>query len=175
MASVIFMRAVNVGGHRRFRPAAFAKELSALDVVNIGAAGTFIVRKTMSQATLRAELLRRLPFKAEFMICRARDLMDLTSADPFPREASAKGVRRFVSVLAKRPRTLPQFPFSHPVGRAWQVKVVGLRGKFVLSLWRRMGKVLLYPNEVVEKQLAIAATTRNWDTITKIHNILRGG
>ncbi len=41
MAAVVFIRGVNVGGHRPFRPAAFAKELSAFDVVNIGAAGTF--------------------------------------------------------------------------------------------------------------------------------------
>ncbi len=174
MAAVVFMRGVNVGGHRPFRPAAFAKELSDFHVVNIGAAGTFIVHRTVSQSKLRAELLRRLPFKAEFMICRARDLTDLASADPFPREGFVKGARRFVSILAKRPPTMPRFPFSHPASRAWQVKVVGLHGRFALSLWRRVGKAMVYPNEVVEKELAIPATTRNWDTILKIDNLLRG-
>lgn len=174
MAAVVFMRGVNVGGHNVFRPAAFAKELSAFEVVNIGAAGTFIVWKKVSRATLRAELLRRLPVKAEFMIYPARDVVELMSADAFPREGSVKGARRFVSVLAKRPSTAPRFPLSHPAGRAWQVKLVGLSGSFVLSLWRRMGKTMVYPNEVVEKELAIPATTRNWDTISKIHEILGG-
>lgn len=174
MAAAVFMRGFNVGGHRPFRPAAFAKELSAFDVVSIGAAGTFIVHKPVNQATLRAELLRRLPFEAELMICRARDIMDLVSAHPFPREASGTGVRRFVSVLARRPRTVPGFPIRHPAGRAWQVKVIGLRGRFALSLWRRTGGAMVYPNEVVEKELGIPATTRNWDTISKIHDILRG-
>ena len=175
MAAVVFMRGVNVGGHRPFRPAAFAQELSAFDVVNIGAAGTFIVYKSVRQATLRAEVLRRLPFKVEFMICRARDVVDLASADPFPPEASVKGVRRFVSVLARRPPTMPRFPFSHPAGGAWQVKVVGLRGRFALSLLRLTGTAGVYPNEVVEKELGIPATTRNWNTIAKIHDmILRG-
>jgi uncharacterized protein (DUF1697 family) len=173
MAAVVFVRGVNVGGHKAFRPATFAKELSALEVVNIGAAGTFIVRKNVAQATLRAEFLRRLPVKAEFMICPARDLVELMSADTFPREDSVKGTRRFVSVLARRPSTTPRFPLSHPAGKAWQVKLVGLRGRFVLSLWRRMGATMVYPNEVVEKELAIPATTRNWDTISKIHEILR--
>ncbi len=58
MAPVLFMRGVNVGGHKPFRPAAFAKELSAFEVLNVGAAGTFIVRRTVSQATLRARVLR---------------------------------------------------------------------------------------------------------------------
>jgi uncharacterized protein (DUF1697 family) len=72
MAAVVFLRGVNVGGHKSFRPAAFAKELSQLGVVNIGAAGTFVVQKRVSQAALRDELLRCLPVKAELMICSAR-------------------------------------------------------------------------------------------------------
>jgi len=172
MALIVFMRGANVGGHRAFRPAALAKELSALDVVNVGAAGTFVVRKAVSQSVLRAELQRRLPFKAELMMCRARELVDLATAEPFPPDASAIGMRRFVSVLAKRPTKVPAIPFSQPAGASWQVNVVGLRGRFVLSLWRRTGQALLYPNEVVEKRLAVAATTRTWDTLTKICGIL---
>lgn len=173
MASVVFMRGVNVGGHRPFRPAEFAKELSALDVVNIGAAGTFVVRKRVSQAALRAELLRRLPVRAEFMICQTRDLVELVLEDPFRPEGSVKGTRRFVSVLANRPPTTLRFPISHPAGQAWRVKLLGLRGRFALSLSRRTGKTMVYPNEVVERKLAIAATTRNWSAISKIHEILR--
>ncbi len=45
MALIVFLRGVNVGGHRTFRPSMLARELSDYDVVNVGAAGTFIVRK----------------------------------------------------------------------------------------------------------------------------------
>src|SRR5260221_3490096 len=85
MASVVFLKGVNVGGHRLFRPSVFAKELVKYDVVNVGAAGTFVVRKPSSQAKLRAELLRRLPFEAEAMICSARDIISLPSPKPFAR------------------------------------------------------------------------------------------
>jgi len=44
MALVVFLRGVNVGGHRTFRPSLLANELSDFDVVNVGAAGTFVVR-----------------------------------------------------------------------------------------------------------------------------------
>ena len=59
MALVVLLRGVNVGGHRTFRPAALARELSHLGIVNIGAAGTFVVRQPVSQATLRAAAGRR--------------------------------------------------------------------------------------------------------------------
>src|SRR2546423_10243228 len=83
MALVVFLRGVNVGGHRTFRPSALARELSDFDVVNLGAAGTFVVRKPGSQAKLRAALRRKLPFETEIVICNARDLVRLETKHPF--------------------------------------------------------------------------------------------
>ena len=174
MASVVFLRGVNVGGHKAFRPSVLARELADFDVVNVGAAGTFVIRKAISQAMLRAELLQRLRFKAELMICRARDVIDLASGEPFPDEPSDKEVSRFVSVLAKRPRTLPPLPISQPASDKWQVKVIGVSGRFALSLYRRLGRTVVYPNEVVEKNLGVSATTRNWNTVSAICDILKG-
>jgi Protein of unknown function (DUF1697) len=61
VALVVLLRGVNVGGHRTFHSTELAKQLSDLDVVNIGAAGTFVVREPVTQARLRAELTSRLP------------------------------------------------------------------------------------------------------------------
>lgn len=175
MALVVFMRGVNVGGHKTFQPGALAKRLAAFDVVNVGAAGTFVVRKSIGQAALRAELLRRLPFKAKLMICKGSDVLDLASKDSFAGEPSDKDVTRFVSVMAKRPRTLPRLPLIQPAGADWQVRIVGISGVFALSFWRRRPeRTLVYPNQVVEKQLGVAATTRNWNTISAICRILAG-
>ena len=59
MALVVLLRGVNVGGHRTFRPSTLAKQLKHLDAVNIGAAGTFVIRRPVTQAQLRAELARQ--------------------------------------------------------------------------------------------------------------------
>ena len=83
MALVVFLRGVNVGGHRRFRPSILAQELSRYDVLNVGAAGTFVVRKPGSRAKFRPALLRKLPFEAEIMLCEGRDLMRLEMENPF--------------------------------------------------------------------------------------------
>ena len=175
MALVVFLRGVNVGGHKAFRPSVLAKELAEFDVVNIGAAGTFVVRNSISSAFLRAEVSRRLPFDADLMICRARDVTDLESGSPFLDDGSDQDVSRYVSVLTKRPRTLPSLPIRQPAGDAWQVKVIGVRRTFVLSLHRRTGRTLVYPNEVVERHLGVPATTRNWNTLRTICDILRAG
>jgi uncharacterized protein (DUF1697 family) len=168
MAVVVFFRGVNVGGHRAFQPSVLAKELAEFDVVNIGAAGTFVVRKPVSHGVLRAELKRRLPFEAETLICRAQELLDVAAEDPFAGQRLQDGVTKYVSILAKRPRKLPTLPIQKPAGEEWQVKAFAVQGRFVLSLHRRMGRTLVYPNEVVEKNFGVSATTRNWNTISDV-------
>src|SRR6202051_2659916 len=82
MALVVLLRGVNVGGHRTFRPTTLVDQLKHLDAVNIGAAGTFVIRRPVSQAQLRAELASKLPFDAEVMICQGREIVRLMSRDP---------------------------------------------------------------------------------------------
>ena len=77
MALVVFLRGVNVGGNRTFRPSVVARELSEFGVVNMGAAGTFVVHKPGSRAKFRAALLSKLPFEAEVVMCDGRDLVRL--------------------------------------------------------------------------------------------------
>src|SRR4051794_13991637 len=83
MASVAFLRAINVGKANRCRPAEIAKKLAKFDVVNIGAVGTFVVRKEVSESVLRAAIGRQLPFKIDIMICPARQILKLAASDPF--------------------------------------------------------------------------------------------
>lgn len=173
MSLVVFMRGVNVGRAKRFQPSLLAKELEHLGVSNLGAAGTFVVRGTLGQAALRAEFLRRLPFVCDLMVCEGRDLLRLAAAEPFPDAPEGSDLRRFVSILAKRPPKRPALPWSYPAGDQWQVKLVGVSGRFVLCHWRRLGTSFLEPNSIVEKQLGVRATTRSWNSILKVCKALQ--
>jgi uncharacterized protein (DUF1697 family) len=134
-----------------------------------------VIRKPIGEATVRAGFLAKLPFETHLTICRGRDLLDLAAAKPFSNPPAGNDTRPFVSVLAKRPRAQPHLPISQPPGEQWQVRIVGVSGKLVLSLMRRLGKTMLYPNEVVEKHFGTPATTRNWDTIVTLCEILKAG
>jgi hypothetical protein len=79
MPSVVFLRAVNVGGTNRCQPALIAKQLAKFNIVNIGAVGTFVVREKVSESVLRAALARKLPFKCEIMICPAKEILALSA------------------------------------------------------------------------------------------------
>ena len=172
MALVVFLRGVNVGGHRTFRPSLVANQLRNFDVVNVGAAGTFVVRNRISQAKLRAELLRQLPFEAEVVICKGDDVLDLASGNPFAGQPAGPKIVWFVSILAKRGRPLPSTPFSLPPGGEWSLKILAIKDRFVLGLYRREMKTIRYLGQL-DKIFGVPTTTRNWNTITAIARILQ--
>ena len=171
MRWVVFLRAVNVGKANRCQPALIAKQLAKFGVVNIGAVGTFVVREDVRESALRAAIARKLPFKCEIMICPARDVIRLASKDSFSRQPLGPKIVRFVSVLAKRLRTLPPLPLTLPSDNDWLVKIIAIQDRFVLGLYRRQMRAITYLGKI-EKQFGVPVTTRNWNTIEKVAKIL---
>ena len=173
MALVVFLRGVNVGGHRTFRPSLLAKELSGYDVVNVGAADTFVVRSPGSRAEFRAELLRKLPFEAEIVLCDGRDLLRLEKGNPFEAEPSGTDIVRFVSILSKLAPTVVSVPITLPPGDEWLVRVIATQGRFVFGVYRRHMKTIGYLGRI-DDLFGVPATTRSWTTIATIGRILKG-
>lgn len=174
MSLAVFLRGLNVGGHRTFRPTSLAQQLRHLDVANIGATGTFVVRRPIGVAQLRDEIARRLPFEAEIVICQGRDILDLVSRDVFANHPARPGVVRFVSVLARAPRLRPALPVQLPPRGKWLLKVLAREDRFVLGLYRRHMKVIAYLG-TLDRLFGVPVTTRNWNTVTAIAKVLENG
>ena len=180
MTHVVLLRGVNVGGHRTFRPAQLAEQLQHLGAVNIGAAGTFVIQRPVSQTQLRAELAKRLPFETQIMICRGREIAKLLSRDWFAGRPSRPDIVRFVSVLSRAPRVRPRLPLMLP-GRSewpgptghgqWLLRVLACDGRFVIGEYRRQMKAIGHLG-ALDRVFGSAATTRNWNTITAIGRAL---
>jgi uncharacterized protein (DUF1697 family) len=173
MALVVFLRGVNVGGHRTFRPSVLARELSDYGVVNVGAAGTFVVRKPGPRSKFRAELLRKLPFEAQVVLCEGRDLVRLETENPFGTEPPRPDIVRFVSILSKADRGLASVPCTLPPRGQWFVRVIASKNRFVFGVYRRHMKTIGYLGQI-DKLFGVPATTRNWNTIIAIVRILQG-
>jgi uncharacterized protein (DUF1697 family) len=171
MALVVFLRGVNVGGHRTFRPAELAKQLQHLGAVNIGAAGTFVIRQPVGRSQLRAELERRLPFEADIAICQGGDIVRLVSRDPFAGHAVRPDIIRFVSTLCRAPRSTPSLPTEFGVEGKWLLKVLAREGPFVVGLYRRQMKAIGYLGKL-DRLFGVPVTTRNWNTIEAIRQVL---
>jgi len=172
VALVVFLKGVNVGGYRNFRPSELAKALKRYDVVNIGAAGTFVIRKPIARTKLRTEIARRLPFEADIMICDDKDILRLASSEPFAGQPVDKSIIHFVSVLGKRGKTTLAFPLSFPPTGEWSLKVIGHEGQFVYGMFRREMKAIGSLDQL-RKVFGSSSTTRSWSTILRIAGILK--
>ncbi len=172
MALVVFLRGVNVGGHRTFRPSILARELSGYGVLNVGAAGTFVVRKPGSRTKFRTALLRKLPFEVEIVLCEGRDLMRLEMENPFGTQPSPPDVVRFVSILSKAGGVRASLPVTFPSDGEWLVRLIASEGQFVFGEYRRHMKTIGYLGQI-DKRYGVPATTRNWNTIIAIMRILK--
>lgn len=173
VALVAFLRGINVGGYRKFRPTVLAKELRQYDVVNVGAAGTLVVRNPGSRAGFRAELLRRLPFEAEVVLCDGRDLIRLEKKNPFESAPPRSDVVRFVSVLSKSGHCAASAPCSLPSSGEWLMRIIASQDRFVYGEYRRHMKTIGLIGQI-DKLFGARATTRNWNTIVAIVRILKG-
>jgi uncharacterized protein (DUF1697 family) len=172
MAFVVFLRGINVGGHRRFRPSILANELSEYGAVNVGAAGTFVVRKSGLRRKFLADLLRKLPFKAEVALCEGRDLIHMEREKPFGAAASRADIVRFVSILPKGGRSVVTIPCAFPPRGKWFVRVLATKKRFVFGVYRRHMKTIGYLAQI-DKLFGVRATTRNWNTIIAVVKILK--
>lgn len=172
MASVVFLRAVNVGGANLCRPAQLASELKKLGVINVGSVGTFVVRENVTEARLRDAIARRLPFTCEIMICPGSEILKLSDGNYFVGAPAGAEFRRFLTVLEKRPPASRSRPFSIPSADDWQLKVLGIHGRFVIGIYRRDMRAISHLGKL-EKIFGVPATTRSWSTVDKVVQVLR--
>jgi uncharacterized protein (DUF1697 family) len=200
VSSVVFLRGINVGGANLCKPAQLAKQLKELDIVNIGAVGTFVVRNDVAEPVLRkkfaVQLAKTFGIKCEVMIVPARDVLKLAAKDPFARQRSRReagdvdgkaregsrvrgrtnqpsgpDITRFVSVMHKRPAKLPAIPLSLPSNKEWLLKIVAVPNRFVVGIYRREMKAIGYLGKI-EKIFGVPATTRSWNTFEKVLKVL---
>jgi uncharacterized protein (DUF1697 family) len=178
VASVVFLRAINVGGANLCKPAQLAKQLKKFDVVNIGAVGTFVVHGNVNDSALRkalaGQLAKSFRIKCEIMIASGNALIRVASKNPFAHVPSGPEITRFMSVLHKPlPSSLAtrHSSLSLPSADDWLLKIIAIKGQFVLGVYKREMKAIGYLNKL-EKTLGVPATTRSWNTIEKVVKVL---
>lgn len=169
MPTVVLLRGANLG-KKRFSPKALAEALGDLDLVNVGAAGTFVVRKRVAAKTLRERVAAELPWDdPEMVLCTANEVRDALEAGAkldLPKDA-----RRFATAMDKKAKP-PKLPLNAPEKGAWAVHVAAVEGRFALGARRSVAETGVYPNEVVEKAFGVRATTRDWPTLEKVAALL---
>jgi uncharacterized protein (DUF1697 family) len=175
VAHAVFLRAANVGGTKVFRPAQVASALKRLDVVNIGAAGTFVVRSGASATEVRKAFEAALPHTFVMAVRPGREVLALVARAPFKKLAFSKDHRAWVAVLTGKPTRPIALPHITPTEGEWLVRCDALDGAFALGQWRRHPTKFVIPANTIEKVIGVLVTVRWWETMEKVAKALTAG
>lgn len=159
---MIFLRAANVGGSSVFSTVQLAK---ALDLVNIGAAGTFVSARRITERAIA----RALAFPIDVVIRPGSEVQELVAAGE---PAAPRGTLVFVSVMVGQATKRPSLPLDRPAGGDWAVRVLERRGAFVICARRGDRQRGLDLSAVLERLYGTRFTTRSWGTMVRIAKAL---
>lgn len=171
---VAFLRAINVAGHARVKMTDLGRAFTSAgckDVRTYIQSGNVLFESPDENPS---DLIRRIQLEVRELLggdaaVFFRTVSQLESLDeraPFKHLEGEPDVKLYVAFLSRKPLVRPKLPLISAKEALEVVAVSGLEA-FVVSRRKRNG-FYGFPNNFVEKELGVPATTRNWSTIGKI-------
>jgi uncharacterized protein (DUF1697 family) len=171
---VALLRAINVAGHPRVTMDRLRKAFDAAGCRNvrtcIQSGNVIFESSTRSPGAITASLvaqLRSLLGTEPGIVPRSfGEVEELVRRAPFQGVEAGKDVKLYVVFLFGPPRAKPRFPLVSPKEALEALGMAGLE-VFVVSRRRQNGG-FGFPNNFIEAELGVAATARNWSTVSKL-------
>jgi uncharacterized protein (DUF1697 family) len=175
---VALLRSVNVAGHGRLSMSELQQSLRELgyrDVSTYIQSGNVIFSTTGRSipklvADTERQLERDFGSSPAVLVRTAPELARVVAADPFARRG-ADPSRRHVTFLAAEPSTERLAAFAAPPSGRDELVIIG-REVYVHTPDGYANSKLT--GSLLERRLGVLSTTRNWNTVTKLHALAGG-
>ena len=106
------------------------------------------------------------------MFRRLQEVRRVVKENPFKDLSSGSDVKLYVAFLSRKPRNKSSFPFRAPKEA---LEAIGMKNLEVFIVSRRKENGFYgFPNNFIEKELGVLATSRNWSTVKKIAEMVDG-
>ena len=159
---VALLRAINVGGKNLLKMDALRSAFESEGLKNVRTfqqAGNVIFEATR----IRKNLFQSLNLNG--IVLSLTDLKQIIARDPF-KEVAAGDVMLCVVFFLDQPANSPKLPLIS-ISDKLEIVAVNDRAAFVVARRKPTGW-FGFPNNFVEKQLGVTATTRQWSTVKKL-------
>ena len=176
---VAFIRAINVAGHGIVKMstlrAAFQRA-GGSDVSTFIQSGNVLFEAPAHDAAgivrrVESELRSVLGSEPKIMLRTTREIEALVKSTPFKDFGATQDVKLYVAFLSRTPSIQPRLPLISSK-EALEAVRMNNREVFIVSRPKESG-FFGFPNNFIEEQLHVSATSRNWSTVTKIANLAR--
>jgi uncharacterized protein (DUF1697 family) len=175
---VALLRGINVGKNKRVQMAALRELLDRLgyaDVKTLVNSGNAVLTSSKQPATLAKEIKKgigsQFGIDVQVMVRGRDELAKVVERNPFPEQAS-EGSRLHVMFLSA---AVTKRQLGDIDAAAFAPNRFELSGREIY-LWTpngMMGAADMF-DALSEKRLGVTATTRNWNTVTKLLTLLDG-
>ena len=169
-----FLRGINVGGTKVIR----MEELQRLfEGAGLKEVKTFIqsgnvrfraAEKDPERLTRKITeyLKQQLGYEVQLMLRTEEEMEALVGSDPFKGWKEDADTKLYVSFLAALPEHKMKLPL---IVEKEGIEVISQKGREACIISRRVAGRYGFPNLLIEKELKVPATTRNWNTVLKMH------
>ena len=176
---VAFLRAINVGGRGVVKMTVLRDAFTAAgckEVRTLLASGNVVFEAPATgiaalQRRIQTELNRLFEKPPGLFIRTVRDIAQIAKANPFRRYTATRDLKLYVAFLSQKPRRVPRLPLRD-VPEALELIGVKNLEAFIVS-GRKKNGMGGFPNLFIEEELDVTATSRNWNTITKIAGLAK--
>ena len=167
---VALLRKVNVGGNNLIKMDALRKVFETAGFKNVRTfqqAGNVVFETAAKNPKKKIEKLLSKSFNPDLraIIFTVDELARFTKQDPFKR-VEPGDVMLCVAFLADKPAQKPKLPLESTTEKLELIAVKD-RAAFVVARRKKTGW-FGFPNNFVEKELGVTATTRQWSTLRKL-------
>ena len=171
---VAFMRAINVGGHARVKMNVLKETFFSAGCQRVRTyieSGNVIFESPEEDMTaisegVRTKLRQLLGEEPVVFFRTVHEVEAIVKGNPFRDFEAEPNTKLYVTFLAERPSSQPQFPLLSSKEALEAIAMKNLE-VFIVSRQKKNG-FYGFPNNFIEKELGVSATTRNLSTLTKI-------
>ncbi len=171
-----FLRGINLGG-RTVKMDELRKTLEEAGFKNVKtllASGNVIFETSVPAAklngTIEAQLKKAFGFDIDVILRSESEIQALVKADPFKRTKITPETRLYVSFLSDASSTKPKLPFKALDG---EYQILQIEKGNVVSFLTAKKHNTPDVMDLLSKQFGKKITTRNWNTVLKIHAALQ--
>ena len=170
---VALIRAINVAGHAVVKMDRVRDAFVAVGCRNVRSyiqSGNLLFdapgATTPLFKTVRAKVGALIGAEPVIMFRTIRQLARIVKHSPFGDFSENRAVKLYVVFLARKPRAMPKLPSRVPK-EALELIVIRGQEAYVVSRRKKNG-FFGFPNNFIEAELGVPATSRNWSTVTRI-------
>lgn len=173
---IAFLRAINVGGKNLIKMEELKKQFISIGCKNVSTyiqSGNVLFESEISEEKLlvnqiEKRLHKKLSKDALVYLRKIEDLESIIKIDPFQKIKFNAPAKLYVTFLSQPLTSKLKIPLQAPKK---DVEIVRIKDREIYCVALEINGSYGFPNLFIEKEFGIQATTRNWNTIIRLHEL----